>query len=101
MFANLMRRCAVGPDVTPQEKRLGNAVMLGLTVVFAATYLAASYVYRDNDLVHALGILAFPAAMLLSMPLTYLKGHSRLSQVVIVGGMLLLLIGASILAARI
>jgi hypothetical protein len=39
--------------------------------------------------------------MLLTLPLTYLKGHSRASQAVIIGGCLLFLMVVSILAARI
>lgn len=101
MFTNLMKRCAVGPNVTPQDKWLGTTAMLVLSVVFAVLYVLASWKYRDNEYVDAWGIMAFPAAMLLTMPLTYLKGHSRTSQVVIVGGCLLFLFVVSILAARI
>jgi hypothetical protein len=101
MFTNMMKRCSLGPDVTPHDQWLGSTVMLSLTVVFALVYVLASHVYRGNELVDALGIMAFPAAMLLAMPFTYLKGHSRTSQAVIVGGCLILLIGASIVAARI
>ena len=101
MFTNVMKRCAVGSDMTAHEKRVGSTVMLGLTLVFAVLYLLASWIYRDNEYVDAWGIMAFPAAMLLTMPLTYLKGHSRASQVVIVGGCLAFLMLCSIVAARI
>lgn len=101
MFSNMMKRCALGPDVTPQDRWLGSTVMLGLTVIFAVAYVAAASYFRGNDLVDALGIMAFPAALFLSMPFTYLKGHSRISQFVIVGGCLALLAGASIVAAKI
>jgi hypothetical protein len=101
MFANLMRRCAVGPDVTAHDRRVGSTAMLVLTFLFAVAYVLASWKYRDNEYVQAWGIMAFPAALLLTMPLTYLKGHSRASQVVIVGGCLLFLMAVSILAARI
>lgn len=74
--------------------------MLVLTVVFAVAYVLASWMYRDNEYVDALGIISFPAAMLLTMPLTYLKGHSWTSQVVIIGGCLAFLMLCSILAAR-
>jgi hypothetical protein len=101
MFTKLMKRCAVGPDVTPREKWLGTTAMLVLTLVFAVVYVLASWKYRDNEYVDAWGVMAFPAAMLLTMPLTYLKGHSRTSQVVIIGGCLLFLMLMSIVAARI
>lgn len=101
MFTNVMKRCAVGPNMTAHEKRLGSTVMLALTLIFAVLYLLASWVYRDNKYVDAWGIMAFPAAMLLTMPLTYLKGHSRASQAVIVGGCLAFLMLCSIVAARI
>jgi hypothetical protein len=100
MLANLMKRCAVGPGVTADDKRLGNTVMLGLTVLFAVAYIAAARIWRGNDLVDALGVMAFPAALLLTMPFTYLKGHSRASQVVIVGGCLVLLAVMSAVATR-
>jgi hypothetical protein len=101
MFTNLMKRCAAGPDVTPQEKWLGTTAMLVLTFLFAVLYVLASWKYRDNEYVDAWGVMAFPAAMLLTLPLTYLKGHSRTSQVVIIGGCLLFLFIVSIVAARI
>jgi hypothetical protein len=101
MFTNMMRRCAVGPDASPQDKRLGSFVILGSSVIFALGYVLAAYLFKGNDLVDALGIMAFPAALLLSMPFTSLKGHSRTSQAAIVGGLLALLFAAAFLAARI
>lgn len=98
MFTTMMTCCATGPGVTPQDRWLGSTVMIGLSAVFAAAYIVAASMFRGSDLVDALGIMAFPAAMFLSMPFTYLKGHSRTSQVVIVGGCLLVLIGASLVA---
>jgi hypothetical protein len=101
MLTNLIRRCALGPDVSPQDRWLGSVVMLGLSLMFAVAYVLAAHRYRGNDLVDALGIMAFPAAMLLAMPFTNLKGHSRTSQAIIVGGLIALLAGAAYLAARI
>jgi hypothetical protein len=101
MFTNIMKRCAMGADVTPHDRWLGSTVMIGLSAIFAVAYIVAAYMFRGSDLVDALGIMAFPAAMFLSMPFTYLKGHSRTSQVVIVGGCLFVLVGAALVAARI
>ena len=101
MKTNLMVRCGLGRAVTPHDQWVGSMVMIGLTLLFGVMFVLAAYQYRDNELVDALGILAFPAAMILSMPFTQLKGHSRISQVVIVGSSLLLLVLAAILATKI
>lgn len=100
MFSTVMKRCALGPTVTPQDRWMSSTIMLASSVLFAGLYVLATYAYPGNDLVEALGIMAFPAAMFLSMPFTYLKGHSTVSQVIIVSGSLLLLAGVAVLAAR-
>ena len=101
MFNQMVKLCAGSRQLTRRDNLIGAAVMLGLTLVFSGVYIWAAYQYRGNELVDALGIMAFPAAMFLSMPFTYLKGHSRVSQVVIIGGCLGLIAAASLLAARI
>lgn len=101
MFTKMMKSCALGPDVTPQDRWLGSTVMLAASLVFAGLYILASWLYRDNALVDAFGIMAFPAALLLAMPYTQLKGHSRASKIVIVGGLLSFLAFCSFVAAKI
>jgi hypothetical protein len=102
MTRNFLKRCAAsGPQLTKREEFIGAAAMVGLSLVFAGLYLWASFVYRDNEMVEAFGIMAFPAAMIATMPFTYLKGQSRTARVVTVGGLLVFLAAISYLAALI
>lgn len=102
MTRSLLKRCAAsGPQLSKKDERLGAAAMIGFSLVFAGLYTWASYVYRDNDMVEAFGIMAFPAAVIATMPFTYLKGHSRTSQTLTVGGLLLFLAGISYVATLI
>lgn len=102
MTMGFLKRCAVGgPQLSKKDELLGAAAMIGFSLVFAGLYVWASYVYRDNEMVEAFGIMAFPAAMIATMPFTYLKGQSRAARVVTVGGLLLFLAAISYLAALI
>lgn len=101
MFTSMMKRCAAGPELSTREAWLGAAVMIGSSLFFAVAYVLAAQRYRGNELVDAFGIMAFPASLLLSMPFTYMKGHSRVSQAVIVGGSLVILAVLAYLTALI
>ena len=95
MFNSMMKRCAAGPALSAREQRIGAAVMLGSSLVFAIAYVLAARRYPGNELVDAFGIMAFPAALLLSMPFTYVSGHSRITQAIIVGVCLVILAAAA------
>lgn len=103
MTASLMKRCATGgPKLTRQEQRRANGVMIGASLALSALYIWAKIVIDgDNDFVDAYGIMAFPAAMILAMPFSYLKDASRAAQIVIVGGLLLFLAAVSYVTALI
>ena len=102
MTRNLLKRCAAsGPPLSKKDEYLGAAAMIGFSLLFAGLYTWASYVYRDNEMVDAFGIMAFPAALVATMPFTYLKGQSRTARVVTVGGLLLFLAAISYIAALI
>lgn len=102
MTRNLLKRCAAsGPQLSKKDELIGAGAMIGFSLLFAGLYVWASYVYRDNEMVDAFGIMAFPAAMIATMPFTYLKGQSRTARVVTVGGLLLFLAAISYLAALI
>jgi hypothetical protein len=101
MFTSMMKRCAAGPALSTREAWLGGAVMIGSSLFFAIAYVWAAHRYRGNDLVDAFGIMIFPAALLISMPFTYMKGHSRLSQAILVGGCLVILAVSAYLATLI
>jgi hypothetical protein len=75
--------------------------MLGSSLIFAIAYVLAARRYPGNELVDAFGIMAFPAALLLSMPFTYVSRHSGRTQAIIVGVSLLILAALAYLSALI
>ena len=100
MTRNLLKRCAAsGPQLSKKEELFGAAAMIGFSLLFAGLYIWASAVYRGNEMVDAFGAMAFPAAVVATMPFTYLKGQSKASQTVMVGGLLLVLAAIAYLAA--
>ncbi len=102
MTTNLLKRCATsGPQLSTKDELVGGAAMIGFSLLFAGVYIWASYVYRDNAMVDAFGVMAFPAAMVATMQFTYLKGQSRAARVVTVGGLLLFLAAIAYVAALI
>jgi hypothetical protein len=102
MTAGLMKRCASGgPRLTRQEQRRANGVLIGSALVLSAFYIWAAMALKDNDFVDAFGVMAFPAAMIIAMPFSYLKDASRSAQILIVGGLLLFLASVSYVTALI
>jgi hypothetical protein len=102
MTSSLMKRCAAGgPQLTRQEQWRANGVMIGASLALGSLYIWAKMFFEDGDFVDAFGIMAFPAALILAMPFSYLKDASRTAQVVIVGGLLLFLAAISYLATLI
>ncbi len=101
MFTNMMKRCAAGPSVSRRDQLIGSGVMLGSCLIFTIVDVLAARRYPDNDLVDAFGTMAFPAALLLSMPFTYISRHSRTTQAILVGGSLVVLAALSVLTAMI
>lgn len=101
MLSSMMKRCAAGPGLSARDQWIGASVMLGSCLLFSVAYVFAAYRYRGNELVDAFGVMAFPAALLISMPFTYVKGHSRITQWIIVGVSLVILAAFSYLATLI
>ena len=102
MTMGFLKRCAVGgPQLSKKEERLGAAAMIGFSLLFAGLYTWASYVYRGNEMVDAFGAMAFPAAVVATMPFTYLKGQSRTARFLTVGGLLGFLAAVAYLATLI
>ena len=92
MTMKLLKRCAAGgPQLSKREERIGAGAMIGFSLLFASLYVWASYVYKDNAIVDAVGVMAFPAAVVATMPFTYLKGQSRRAQIVTVVTLLAIL----------
>ena len=98
MAMTLLKRCAAGPELSTRDQRNTAATMVTFSLLFGGLYVWAAYLYRGNDLVDALGIMVFPASLVVAMPFTSLKGHSRVSQALIVGGLLAILAGISYVA---
>ena len=102
MAAGLMRRCASGGStLTRQEQRRANGVMIGASLALGALYIWAKMHFEGSDFVDAFGVMAFPAAMILAMPFSYLKDASRAAQILTVGGLLLFLATVSYITALI
>jgi hypothetical protein len=98
----LLKRCAAsGPQLSKKDELRGAAAMIGFSLLFAGLYIWASNVYRGNEMVDVFGAMAFPVAVVATMPFTYLKGHSKAAKVVTVGGLLLFLAAISFIAALI
>jgi hypothetical protein len=97
-----MKRCASGgPRLTKQEQWRANGVMIGASLALGALYVWAKIYAGDSDFVDAFGVMAFPAAMILAMPFSYLKDASRAAQILTVGGLLLFLASVSYVTALI
>ena len=95
----LMKRCAAGgPQMSTQDAWRSSGVMIGASLAFAGLYIWAKMMFVNEDLVDAFGIMGFPAAMIVSMPFSYLKDASR-SQIAIVTGLLVVLAAISYLTA--
>jgi hypothetical protein len=102
MTRNLLKRCAAsGPQLSKKDELRGAAAMIGFSLLFAGLYIWASNVYRGTEMVDVFGAMAFPVAVVATMPFTYLKGHSKAAKVVTVGGLLLFLAAISFIAALI
>lgn len=92
MTSRFLKRCSAGgPQLTKREELIGAGAMIGFSLLFLGLYVLASYLYRGNELVDAIGVMAFPAAVVATMPFTYLKDHSRASQAGIMATLLLIL----------
>jgi hypothetical protein len=102
MTRNLLQRCAAsGPQLTKKEELVGAGAMIGFSLMFVGLYTWASRAYPDNEMVDAFGAMAFPAAVVATMPFTYLKGQSMAARVVTVGGLLVFLAAVAYIAALI
>jgi len=84
--------------VTRADHAKAAAVALGGTIVLTLVWMRLHAVYGDNPYVDSFSLMPFLAALLLSLPLTSLKGRSRAAQAVFVGGSLVLLIVIFLLA---
>ena len=98
----LMKRCAAGgPKMTADDAWRASGVMVGSSLAFGGLYIWAKMNYPDGNTVDAFGIMAYPAALLVTMPFYYMKDHSRTAKIVVVAGCLVLLAGLSYLTTLI
>jgi hypothetical protein len=101
MAMTLLKRCAAGPELSQRDQKHAAIAMVAFSFVFGGLYILAAYLYRGSELVDALGIMVFPASLIVSMPFTSLKAHSTTAKIVTVGGLLAILAGLSYLATLI
>ena len=102
MATKLMTRCAAGgPKMTTDDAWRASGVMIGSSLAFAGLYIWAKMNLANEEMVDAFGIMAYPAALLVTMPFYYMKDHSRAAKIVVVAGCLVLLAGLSYLTTLI
>ena len=102
MTTSLLKRCAAGgPKMSTEDAWRASGVMIGSSLAFAGLYIWAKMNLANEEMVDAFGIMAYPAALFVTMPFYYMKNHSAAAKVVIVAGCLAILAAASYLAALI
>ena len=89
-----------GIEVSKQTARLSAALMIGIAILMSAAGTVAKRAGWPETSEFLLA-MAFPAALMVSLPMLYLRQHSWRVQVVIVGGMLAFLSLVTLLAMRI
>jgi hypothetical protein len=106
MFARALKfKCAgYDPSLTPRDRRTSAAIQLGGTLALALVWMWLRVTYRGNPYIDACLFLTFLGPYVLSMPFNSLKGRSRETQAIIMGGTLAILVaialGAGFVAAR-
>lgn len=103
MTAGLLKRCARGGShLTAAEAWRAAAILIGASLVFSGLYIWAKVTLPDQEeLVDAFGIMAYPAALIVTIPYYYMKDATRAAKVFAVLVSLLILAAASYLAALI
>lgn len=102
MTAGLLKRCARGgPQLTTAEAWRAAAILIGASLVFSGLYIWAKVTLPNKELVDAFGIMAYPAALMVTMPFYYMKEATRAAKVFAVLVSLVMLAAASYLAALI
>lgn len=102
MTAGLLKRCARGgPQMTTAEAWRAAGVMIGVTLAFSGLYIWAKLTLPNKELVDAFGIMAYPAALVVTMPFYYMKESTRAAKAFVVVVSLIMLAAASYLAALI
>jgi hypothetical protein len=98
MVGKLMNlRCAgYGPQVTRKDAWWSAAVMIGGTIVLSLAWMRLHVLTGDNPYVDSFSTVPFLAALILSLPFTYLKGRRRSTQAVFILGSLVLVIASAL-----
>ena len=87
MASTMKLRChGYGPNVTRRDQLMGAGVTVCVTLVLTLAWMYLHVCLGDDAYVDAFSILPLFVGMLLAMPFTYLKGRSRASQAIFIGG---------------
>jgi hypothetical protein len=78
--------------MSTRDALLGAGAMLGLSALFAGLLLVGGRQRWSDSSMTMLQMLAFPGSLVLTMPLTFLKGQPWRAQVAITGGTLVILL---------
>jgi hypothetical protein len=99
----IMKRLALRCADTPYRSRAEQLRYALLTIVSAAAvsvfYLWANRIAKDNLFVEALGLSAFPIAVMVGTMPVYLRDHSPVARIIICAVTLILVYLASLLGA--
>lgn len=92
MFTRL-RSCCAAERMSRKEAFQGAALTIGAALVL----VAMMFVWRGPE-AEAVAMTMFPGVLVLGMQSRYLRGHSTVAKVVLIGGMFLVLFGIGLLA---
>lgn len=84
-----------GPAVTRRDQWISVGITLGGTLILTLVWMRLRAVFGENPYIDSFSPMPFLIPVLFSMPFTSLKGRSRASQAVFIGGLLLLLTAGS------
>jgi hypothetical protein len=100
MFKSMLACGQTKSNYTKRDSLIGAGVLILVALVFSLLGIATGRQGWPLAAEILLG-LAFPGAVALSMPFTFLKGKPWMAQVVMVGGLLAILTAISLLASLI
>ena len=99
-MTGMMKRCSAGgPQLSTADAWRAAWTMIGASLAFSGLYILAKLNLENEELVDAFGIMAYPAALVVTMPFYYMKDHSGAAKAVVVGGSLAVLAGLSYLSS--
>ena len=99
MRTALMPRCPDAPGANVRDSWIGIGIILGGTLLLTLAWMALKRAGGRSPVIDSLGIVPFPAALLLSLPFTFYKESSSAAKAsIVVVGLAFLLVLSLIVA---